>query len=488
MWKMIKLFLVEEIRLRRSFSSSLSLIIFPEIILMGAMAGYIFLPELEGSFTYDQVHTAILGSLFMFGVSMGGIAFLGKEFIERSLGPVTMLAASTTYHPIDERKMYLAYYSHDIIFYLLIVLIPMTSGLILGCIIRPMAIDRFLLITVSQWLTFLLGLSLSMLVSSLINNKRRKLLLLVPFSITPLVTIQILTMDVQGFIPTMIAVRNDSWTFVLLTIVLNIIYLVFGILAFDSSERTSKRPAPGSYAELKGFARVIFPRDSISRSLFIREVLGIIRGKAYIRIGFSLLFPLLVMSGMIGLISGLEGLPVSFNLTFFAVMVSFFTISIYTHLSNIDFLEFDQTLPVKAPDLIRVKLRVYLVLSIPIALLFLISMSIAIGDIYGLIFGIPLILVAVPYMGYVTAYLTGLWTNSLIFDSSVFMRYMVFTVLPLMFSTMLSFLMVDMFLPSIFGISIMIILGIVAIWIISNGLEKRWKNVVLSSAGTGFRD
>ena len=110
MWNLVKLFLVEEIRLRRSFSSSLSMIIFPEVTLMGALAGYIFLPQLVGSFTYDQIHMAILGSLFMFGVSMGGIAFLGKDFIERSLGPVTMIAASISYHPVDEKKMYLSYY------------------------------------------------------------------------------------------------------------------------------------------------------------------------------------------------------------------------------------------------------------------------------------------------------------------------------------------------------------------------------------------
>ena len=158
MLKLVRLFLIEEIRLRRTFSSSLSLIIFPEIILMGSLTGYIFLPALEGSFTYEQIHMGIIGSLFMFGISMGGIAFLGKEFIERSLGPVTMLAASTAYHPVDERRMYFSYFLHDLVFYFLLVLAPMTVGLSLGIMIRPMPVERFLLITSSQWLTFLMGL------------------------------------------------------------------------------------------------------------------------------------------------------------------------------------------------------------------------------------------------------------------------------------------------------------------------------------------
>ncbi len=488
MWKLVRLFLIEEIRLRRSFSSSLSLIIFPEVILIGAMCGYIFLPDLAGSFTYEQIHTAVLGSLFMFGVSMGGIAFLGKEFIERSLGPVTMLSASTRYQPVGERKMYLAYFFHDLVFYIFLVLMPMTSGLLLGLIIRPIPIDRVLLITFAQWSTFLLGLSLSMLVSSALNNTKRRMLLFVPLSILPLIIIQIITYDVRGFVPGLLAVEYDSWTFILITILLVSIYITIGTLVFDGGERSSRTNSPGSYNNVMSLSRVLYPRDVVSRSLFSRELLGLIRGKAYIRIGFSLLFPLIVMSGMIGILSGLESIPVSFNLTFFAVMVSFFTISIYTHLTNIDFLEFDQTIPIDTPQLIRVKLRVYLVISLPISLVFLVAMSIITGDLQGLLYGVPLILVAVPYMGFVTAYLTGLWTNSLIFDSSVFLRYMVFTVLPLMFSTMLSFLMVDLPIVSLFGITSMIILGVVAIIILSNALDKRWKETVLSSSGVGFRD
>jgi hypothetical protein len=339
-----------------------------------------------------------------------------------------------------------------------------------------------------RWSTFFMGLSLSLLVSSSLNNSKRRMLLFIPFSILPLVTIQLLTSDIRGFVPGMLAVRLGSWGFVYLTMFLTALYITFGIAAFDSSERNSRNNAPGSYSRMMIFAGMFYPKDEVSRSLFTRELLGLIRGKAYIRIAFSLLFPLIVMSGMIGLLSGLEDVPVSFNLTFFAVMVSFFTISIYTHLTNIDFLEFDQTVPIDTPVLIKVKLRIYLVFSLPISILFLLAMSIVTGDLEGLFFGIPLVLVAVPYMGFVTAYLTGLWTNSLIFDSSVFMKYMLFTVLPLMFSTLLSFLMVEMVLVSLIGIGTIIILGSIAIIILSDALDRKWKDTVLSSSGVGFRE
>jgi hypothetical protein len=83
MLTLVKLFLLEEVRLRRSFSTSLSLLVFPELILVGALAGYIFSPEITGSISYDQIHLGSLSGLTLFGISMGGIAFLGKDFLER---------------------------------------------------------------------------------------------------------------------------------------------------------------------------------------------------------------------------------------------------------------------------------------------------------------------------------------------------------------------------------------------------------------------
>ncbi|RLF60848.1 MAG: hypothetical protein DRN37_02020 [Thermoplasmata archaeon] len=488
MWNLIRLFLLEELRLRRSFSSALSLLVFPEVILLGSMCGYLFLPQMGNSLTTSQIHMGVLGSLFMFGVSMGGIAFLGKEFIERSLGPVTMLAASVSYQPVHEKRMYLAYFLHDLLFYMFLVLGPMTGGLLLGQIVRPMEAGRFLLITAAQWSTFLLGLSLSMLVSSMINRRGRWILLLAPFSMAPLVTVQILTGEVKGFLPAVLSIETGSWAFIILTSLLAVVYTAFGVLLFEGGAKGNRTSSPGSFRRMMAFSRILYPSDHVSRALLAREMLSLVRGKAYLRISFSLLFPLLVISGMIGLISGMEEVPVRFNVTFFAVMISFFTISIYTHLTNMDFLDFDQTLPVDTPRLIRVKVRLYLMLSLPIAFMFLITMSIATGDMKGLLFGLPLVLVAVPYMGFVTAYLTGLWTNSLLFDSSVFMKYMIFTVLPLMFSTILSFLMTEVLLPSIIGIAAIILMGVAAVFIISRGLDSRWKDVPLSSSGSGFRN
>jgi hypothetical protein len=481
---LVKLFLLEEIRLRRSFSTSLSLLVFPEIILVSALAGYIFSPEITGSITYEQIHLGSLSGLTLFGISMGGIAFLGKDFLERSLGPINMLAASSYYHPISDRRMFFAYYLHDLLFYIFLVLAPLSLGLAFGAIIRPMPVDRFFLITAAQWSSFLLGLSLSMLVSSILSGGSRWKLVLIPSSLLPLFSIQLITDDLSGFIPTVLAVNEGSWLWLGITLVLIAVYSLGGVLLYEGGITTYKSEASGSYISTrKSISR--FDRDPIKSSLLAREIMNLMRGKAYIRIGFSLFFPLLVMLGLVGIISGFDQGSLDFNMPFFAVMVSFFTMSIYTNLVNMDFLDFDQTIPIRTSDLIRVKLKLYLLIAIPLSIVFLILVSLATGDLIGLIFALPPVMVMVPYMGYVTAYLTGLWTNSMLFDASVFLRYLILTVLPLMMATLLSFLMESILVISIIGLGLITIAGSVSTLFLSRSLEKKWSDAVLQSAGNG---
>lgn len=486
MFKMAKLFLVEELRLRSSFSTSLSLLIFPEIILVGALSGYIFLPILEDSISYPQVHLSILAGLFFFGISMGGIAFLGKEFLERSLGPVNMLAASSAYQPVGQRRMYTAYFLHDVMFYVILVLVPTTAGLALGTLIRPIPLDRFLLISASQWGSFLLGLSLSLSVSSAVGAGRRRAMAYAPLSITPFLLLPLAAGRMEAFLPQYTAVLDGSWIWVLITMVLSAFYAAMGVLLYKGVDETYDKHRPGSYGTIFRLMRRTF-KDPIYSALAARELINLLRGRAYVRISFSLFFPLMVMGGLVVFLQAFDPTSIDFNMPFFAVMISFFTMSVYTHLTNMDYLDYDQTIPVKTGDIVRVKVWVYLTISIPIAVLLIMLIALVRGDPRGLLFSLPLVLVMVPYMGYVTAYLTGLWTNSMLFDASVFLRYMALTVGPLLFATLLSFLMDRMLWISVSGLILIMVGGAASTLILARSLDEKWKETTLTSAG-GLRE
>lgn len=482
MMDMVLLFLKEELRLRRSFSTALSLLIFPEMVLVGSMGGYMFSSLFMGSITYPTLHISILTGLFIFGISMGGVAFLGKEFIERSLGPVNMLAASSTYHPVNEKRMYLSYFLHDLVFYIILILLPTSIGLLLGTIVVPMPIMRYLIITASQWSAFLLGLSLSLMVSSSIARRNRRALLVLPFSLLPLIGVQLASGEPLAYVPSYLSIETNSPFWIIITLAISTAYTTVGIYLFDGVDVSYGKGKSGSYSRFFQRAMGAF-RDRKVAALVSREFVNLIRGKVYIRMGFSLFFPMLVITILVGFIGGIERSPLELNLPFLAVMISFFTMSIYTHLVSMDFLDYDQTLPISTPDLIRVKLRVYLIISLPISILFMTIVGIVQTDPLGLLISLPLVLVMVPYMGYVTAYLTGLWTNSMLFDSSVFIRYIAMAVGPLMFATLLSMLMEEMDLISTVGIAIIIVGSAISTLILSRSLERKWKDTIITSTG-----
>ncbi len=282
-----------------------------------------------------------------------------------------------------------------------------------------------------------------------------------------------MTGEPWSFLPPVLAFINGSPFWVFVTLALSMGYIALGVAFYDSGAFTTPLSKPGSYLRTR----------KIVSKLLSREIINLLRSKAYIRISFSILFPLIVMGCLVAMIRGLDRNTIDFNMPFFAIMVSFFTMSIYTNLVNMDFLEYDQTIPVRTPDLIRVKIKLFMIIAIPVSLLFLFAAAILKQDLIGLLFSIPLVLIMVPYMGYVTAYLTGLWTNSMLFDSSVFLRYVALTVMPLMMATLFSFLMGRILLISLIGIGLISMAGLLSTIFLSRSLDGKWSDTVLASAG-----
>ncbi len=476
---LVRLFLLEELRLRSSFSSAFSLLLFPQMVFLGALAGYVFVPVIAYSITYENLHTAIMTGLFLFGISMGGLAFLGKDFIERALGPVTMLAASVMYQPVSHRRMYISYFIHDLIFYILLVLIPLSAGLGLGTVARGMDPWRYLLICTHQWSAFLMGISLSLLVSSAMAHRRRPMLLMIGVGFIPLISLQVFTGRLDAFVIPLLGILENSWAYLPLSLGVSLFYIALGVFIFDGGTMNVTTGAVGSYVSI--YRRLNNVMTPLKRGLFSREVINLIRGRGYIRIIFSLVIPMAVILAMAGIIGGIEGAPIQFNMVFFSVMVSFFTVSIYSNLVNMDYLDFDQTLPITTPAMIRMKLLGHVLISTPISLVVVLVIAALLGEWSGILIGLPVMLVSIPYMGFVTAYLTGLWTNSMLFDSTVFMKYLLFTVLPLMSATVLSYLMESMFWVSLVGLAVVVSVELGAIMLLSRGIENKWSDANLSS-------
>jgi hypothetical protein len=474
-------FLKEEVRLRSRFSPAFSLFFFPQIVFVSALAGYLLHPLILDKVELSTIHFSVDAGLFMFGMTMGGMAFLGKEFMERAIGPVTMIAGSTRFQPVSDRRMFFAYYLHDIVFFICLILIPLSVGMVAGCLVLPVGAGRIVFLNACYWTAFIQGLSLSLCISSCMTNGRRAMLLVIPLAFIPLFLAQAYAGDPRGFSTTYLAIADGSLLWLAVSWGLNIAYTAAGIMIFNGSGGTPISRAPWTYKGARSLARITGHYRS---SVLGREVINLARSRAYLGIAFSLLVPIVILAAFTGVLSNVGSIPFGFNGIFFSVMISIFTVSIYNGLVSLDNLDFDQTIPLDVPAVVRAKIRLHLLLAVPVWGIMTIGISASMGDLLGIAVGVPVGLVTVIYMGYATAYLTGLWTNSMLFDASVFLRYVAFTLLPVLYATILSYTIQKVFVPSVAALVIYVALVSLAIILIDRGIDERWKDRVLASAGS----
>ena len=123
MLNLIKLMLKEELRFRTSYSNKYNFLGFPILIMTFTAIIALLSPELLKEISLEQILLMLHSTIFLYGFSMGAFAFLGREYIDYTFGPVKFLVTTPDTLPISFRKAFLAFYLHEIIFYIFIQLL-----------------------------------------------------------------------------------------------------------------------------------------------------------------------------------------------------------------------------------------------------------------------------------------------------------------------------------------------------------------------------
>ena len=189
---------------------------------------------------------------------------------------------------------------------------------------------------------------------------------------------------------------------------------------------------------------------------------------------FSFVTPLIFLSFTAWFVRyGLRA-PVGFNSVFYAGMVGFFGVLLYNWLNNVDAMDYYATLPVGVPTVIRSKLLAFLVLTTGISTVFVVGVSALNGDLRLLWLALPVMFVTSVYMVVMTAYLTGLRTNSFLFDPGVLARFSVLAMLPDLGLTILSFTVDRDPVFTVAGISLVLAVLAAASLTLYRGIEGKW--------------
>lgn len=446
---------IEESRKSVEFAKKRQIVLFPLLLTLVTAISTIGLQFLVGdstaqssdldskTFTWQELRFALHLPLFMFSLGMGTFAFMGRDAILRRSGTKNHLLAAPALQPLPNSMAHFAYFVKDLLFYVLLILTPIISGMALGILLDGFAGIRTPLLWSSlpwTWLamatTLGQGLALSFLASSLWLRGR-------PFTIIGPVAIVALGIAIGiGALPSnlllwgLAAQSSQSGLFIILGLMLSVgIGFLAALLILDDFDVSVVEQGD---LLAPTYARLSFLGRGHVRLIVAKEFVDLFRSGAIKKMTVSYAIPLLVLLGMAWLVDFAEA-PIPINLLSYAPFLGFFGFNFYSWLTILDSPEFMNGLPLKVPDLIRAKVVVYFLATSWISLIFIVLMAWRLDEWASLPTSIIVMFANSIYIVALTAFLMGLRPNKAIFDASIMIWFWIGTVLPLLGLFLLSF-------------------------------------------------
>jgi hypothetical protein len=175
----------------------------------------------------------------------------------------------------------------------------------------------------------------------------------------------------------------------------------------------------------ESFQFKIFRRYSTFMS---KEFIDMLRGDLFLKLLFSYYLPVLFITLLITFINLNIIHFVGFTALFFAVTISLFSAVIYSWLVTLDDSTYYNYLPVSQDKLINAHIISYMILSSIVSLPVILFITLYFNELPLLIVVLLIFYINSFYLLTVTIYFTGLKTGSLLFDPSVFGKFITFSI------------------------------------------------------------
>ena len=450
-----KVMFIEESRKSVEFAKKRQIVLFPLLLTLVTAISTIGLQFLVGdstaqtsdidakTFTWDELRFALHLPLFMFSLGMGTFAFMGRDAIVRRTGTKNYLLAAPALQPLPNSMAHFAYFVKDLLFYVLLILTPIISGMALGILMDGVAGVRTPLLWSSlpwTWVamatTLGQGLALSFIASSLWLRGR-------PFTVVgPLAIVAVGVAVGVGWLPAqwllwgLAAQASQSGLAILAGLFFSLLIGLWASLIILDDFDVSVVERGDLLSPIH--QRLGFLGRGHVRLIVAKEFVDLFRSGAIKKMTVSYAIPLLVLLGMAWLVDFAEA-PIPINLLSYAPFLGFFGFNFYSWLTILDSPEFMNGLPLKVPDLIRAKVVVYFLATSWISLIFIVLMAWRLDEWASLPTSIVVMFANSIYIVALTAFLMGLRPNKAIFDASIMVWFWIGTVLPLLGLFLLSF-------------------------------------------------
>lgn len=471
--KIVRLMLSEERRLNSAMIGKVQFLMFPMMILFMSFVLALSSKQLLREMPMNQMYTILHSIILIYGLGVGGFALFGDRIAQKRFGEVTMLLETPTIQPIDFRSIFLNFYVKDIIYYILYSIIPLTAGIGLTIPITGFRLTSVLFLLLTITLTFLIGISFSFFLSSMYVRAK------------PLfggIVLAILGLILYGhfanayvftdYIPSIALQRTGDPIQLLIAAVFILVFSTIAVMTVKvkfgkATEKFSEEilPTAKKFAFVKGYS-----------TFMAKDWIDLIRSKTLMPVIGAYIGPLAFLAVLFWFLGSVLSLPIHFNLIFYAAMIGFFGVSIYGWLNLLDTTGFYEVLPVKVTEIIRTKLLLFTILAFAMSTVFLIVLGIMQSELEQLWIAFIVAYSTTAYTVTSTAYLTGLRTNSYLFDPKILGKFSAVVIPPLIVLTILS-----LYYPNGPLISAAITLGISGMLALATlfaykRIEKKWNS------------
>jgi len=464
--------LKEEFRFHTSFTSKWTFSMYPFLIFGAAFVICANLSMFIYEINLPRVLFLSHVSLAIYGITTGSLGFFGREMTERRFGHVNFLLSTPSLLPISFKKVFVAFYIKDALFYIGYTILPAVLGLGLSIPFSNLPAYIPILLFITTTCAFILGMSFSFCIAAVYMHSR-KLFLGISYSLVAIVLFAIAG-RYFGFIGEVGSYLDLSLRGIMLYLSL-IILLIFAFTTIayffiDDKFEPEKSISNANYV-LSEKKWSIFGSYA---TLLAKEFVDIDRSKTFTKLAFSFVFPLVFLAGLSYVLRRTTENAVGFNTIFYAGMIGFFGVLVYSWLNNMDINDYFQYLPIKVSKVIKTKLIAYHLTCTWISSIFVIFMGVLNGDLNLLGCSLFVMFCTSTYISAVTAYLTGLKTNTYLFNIAILLKFNIYSLLPLILITFYSLSLQYDFTTSLvvlLSVSFILLLATAILW---KGIDVKW--------------
>lgn len=344
--ELLKYLLLEEIRLHSQLRGSKSFIFFPITLFIAISLISFLLIKFSMLSALGGISFGALSIFFLFGILSGTFGLHATDYLERRFGDYGKLFSNALVLPINLSSIFLMTALSDLIFYFGWFILPLIGGSTLGIYFAGASILSFPALLLSTSMAFILGLSISFLLSITIT-KSKVIFFILLSTLSGISVYGFLTKGMFFFLP-----YNLYYNFNLANLGLNILlitlFFVITSRLIGNEFSTVKKKGHYNSFNFKGINHFLF-KDFID----LHRTHGLIAKPL-----FNVIIPSVILLALFGSLSIFQGelSVVTSNLVFIAILLGTLSINFFNVIISGDSFDYYIFLPTSLKEFIWPKM------------------------------------------------------------------------------------------------------------------------------------